>query len=168
MWNVLRAVALTVCLIARPAGALDVGQMAPDFKSTTFAGQAVDLASHQGKVVYLDFWASWCAPCRKTLPWMNELPGKYAGQGLAVLAVNEDSKPVLAEAMMQEQRAGFTTVADEGGRIASAYALPTMPSSFLIDRQGRVRAVFRGFREGDHLEIESQINKLLSDEEGVK
>lgn len=167
MWHFHRAVAF-VLLIASPVLALEVGQAAPDFNSTTFSGQTINLASQQGKVVYLDFWASWCAPCRKTLPWMSELQQKYAGQGLAVLAVNEDSKPLLAEAMIKEQQAGFTTVADTGGRIASAYALPAMPSSFLIDRQGRVHAVFRGFREGDELEIESQINKLLADDQGVK
>ena len=150
-------------LLGVPAHAIDVGQSAPQFSSVSVAGARVDLSQYRGQVVYLDFWASWCGPCRLTLPWMNSMQKKYATQGLTVLAVNEDSKRESVDQALRDLSPSFTALLDSGGAIATQFSLPTMPSSFLIDREGNVRAVFKGFHEGDDALIEKQIQELLAD-----
>jgi cytochrome c biogenesis protein CcmG, thiol:disulfide interchange protein DsbE len=123
----------------------------------------LDLDAYKGKVVYLDFWASWCNPCRQSFPWMNDLQQTYGAQGLVVIGVNVDHDRQPADEFLQRYGAQFKILYDPEGKIASAYNFRDMPTSFLIGRDGAVHYVHRGFypdKEGAYL---SQILSLLDD-----
>lgn len=116
-----------------------------------------------GKVVLLDFWASWCEPCRHSFPWMAELQRRYADEGLIVVAVNLDQDRRLAEHFLAATPAAFRIEYDPAGTIATQFGVSAMPMSFLIDRTGRVRARHVGFREAQRPEREASLLKLLEE-----
>lgn len=125
--------------------------------------QQFDPALYKGQVVYLDFWASWCVPCRLSFPWMNGLQREYAGKGLTIVAVNVDHDAAAAQQFLNQVPASFKIVYDPSGKIARNYALRGMPTSFLIGRDGAVRFQHDGFsreREGEYL---AHINTLIGE-----
>lgn len=121
----------------------------------------VILSELKGKVVYLDFWASWCLPCQLSFPWMHDIKRDYAEQGLEIIAVNLDKDKLLAEAFLKEMDINFEVVYDKSGSVASEYKIKGMPSSYLIGRDGRVYASHIGFREEDKVQLEQAIQGLL-------
>ena len=133
-----------------------------------FAGSAaradeLDLSAYRGKVVYLDFWASWCVPCRLSFPWMNQLQQLYGPKGLAVVAVDVDRDRALGEEFLKQVPAAFRVVYDPSGHIARAYDFREMPTSVLIGRDGKPHFVHDGFfpdKEGEYL---AHLNTLLAD-----
>jgi thiol-disulfide isomerase/thioredoxin len=135
-------------------------ETAPNFALPTDKG-TLTLADLKGKVVYLDFWASWCPPCRKSFPWMNEMESRYARQGLAVVAVNVDKNPTLAAKFLDEVPAHFAVAYDQQGTVAESYHVPGMPSSFIIDRSGKIRTVHIGFREDESSALEETLRTAL-------
>jgi cytochrome c biogenesis protein CcmG/thiol:disulfide interchange protein DsbE len=137
------------------------GETAPSFALPTDAG-IVKLADLKGKVVYLDFWASWCPPCRKSFPWMNEMQQRYGRQGFAVVAVDVDKTRDLASKFLHEVPADFIVAYDPEGGVADSYQVQGMPSSFIIDRNGQIREVHVGFRDGDTDDIESTLQAVLA------
>lgn len=141
--------------------ALDLGKLPPPISAQDAAGKAVDLNSYRGKVVYLDFWASWCGPCRKSFPWMNALSERYSKDGLVVLAINVDEQAADAQRFLQKYPAKFTVLYDAKGDTPRAYNIPGMPSSFVLDRQGILRLSHTGFREGSAAELEASVSNLL-------
>lgn len=122
---------------------------------------ALDLDQYAGKVVYLDFWASWCAPCRRSFPWMNEMREKYADDGLVIIGVNVDAERELADRFLAETPASFRIVHDPEGKLASEWQLLGMPNSFLINRNGEVVLRHVGFRSDTPGKLESEIRELL-------
>lgn len=118
----------------------------------------------QGKVVLVDFWASWCGPCRKSFPWLNRMQQQYSADGLLVLAVNEDSERSEAMRFLQQQPAQFAVLYDEAGALAQQYQLMGMPSSFLIDKKGQIRYRHIGFKQADIAGYEAKIRQLLAEE----
>ncbi len=116
-----------------------------------------------GKVVLVDFWASWCGPCLQSFPWMNELQQKHAGEGLVIVAVNLDQERALADAFLQKVPAKFRLEFDPAGNIARQFDVQAMPTSFLIDRSGRVRARHAGFKDKHRAGREEQIEQLLKE-----
>jgi thiol-disulfide isomerase/thioredoxin len=116
-----------------------------------------------GKVVLLDFWASWCEPCRHSFPWMSELQRRYQDAGLVVLAVNLDQDRRLAEQFLAAHPAGFRVEYDPAGAIATQFGVGAMPMSFVIDRSGRVREKHLGFRRAQTSEREASLLKLLEE-----
>lgn len=121
----------------------------------------VQLEKHKGKVVYLDFWASWCKPCQKSFPWLYDIKQSYANQGFEVIAVNLDKDRKLADAFLQELKVNFLVAFDESGKSAADFKLKGMPSSYLIGRDGKVYASHIGFREDDKAMLEQAIKTLL-------
>lgn len=121
----------------------------------------VDLAALKGRVVYLDFWASWCGPCRKSFPWMSDMQARYTSQGLSVVAVNLDQDQALAAKFLATYPPGFTVAFDPQGTSAEHYDVKGMPSSYLIDRTGRIHARHVGFRDQDAAALEEEVRKLL-------
>jgi cytochrome c biogenesis protein CcmG/thiol:disulfide interchange protein DsbE len=156
------SVALALCLAAAAAGAVGVGEAAPGFSLPTGGGPPIALDNLRGQVVYVDFWASWCGPCRRSFPWMNELQQRYADRGLAIVAINVDKKRADAERFLQANPAHFSVVYDPEGATALAYDVPGMPSSYLIDRRGRVVDAEPGFRDERKGAREAAIAKLLA------
>ncbi|OUS32843.1 thioredoxin [Thalassotalea sp. 42_200_T64] len=120
------------------------------------------LADNKGKVIYLDFWASWCVPCRKSFPWMNEMQVKYAEQGLKIITVNVDVEKFLADEFLQENPANFTVIYDPNGAIAKEFKLKGMPSSYLLDKAGKPVSAHVGFFNNKKAEYEAEIAKLLA------
>ena len=154
-------VAIAAAALALPAQALDVGDAAPAFTLATAGGDPVGVERLRGKVVYVDCWASWCGPCKRSFPWMNALQRKYGAKGLAIVAVNVDKKRADAERFLAQTPAEFTVVYDAPGATPAAYGVKGMPSSYLIDAQGTVVAVEQGFREERAAELDARIGALL-------
>ena len=153
---------LCCALFIPVALALDAGQAAPDFTLSAADGRPVQLSALRGKVVYLDFWASWCGPCRQSFPWMNAMHDKYGSTGLAVVGVNVDQRRPDAEKFLAQVPAQFAVAYDPQGTSPKLYAVKGMPSSVLIDPQGRVLRTHVGFRAEDRAELESAIRAALS------
>jgi cytochrome c biogenesis protein CcmG/thiol:disulfide interchange protein DsbE len=151
---------LLIGLLSFPVFA-STNQPAPDFSLPTAQGE-IELNKLQGQVVYLDFWASWCGPCRKSFPWMKAMQSRYGRDGLKVIAVNLDKKREQAEKFLEELQAQFTVAFDPEGKVAEQYQLVGMPTSFLIDRQGRIHSTHIGFREPDKGRMEAEIQALLT------
>lgn len=146
--------------IASNAFAQAVGQPAPSF-DVPGTSSSVRLADLKGKVVYVDFWASWCAPCKQSFPWMNDMQAKYGPRGLQVIGVTVDRRREDAEKFLAATPAKFAVAFDTTGKVAEAYQPKGMPTSFLIGADGVVRAVHVGFKESDRTELERQIEAAL-------
>jgi cytochrome c biogenesis protein CcmG, thiol:disulfide interchange protein DsbE len=142
-----------------------VGDPAPDFRAKAVTGESkeVALSGLRGQVVLVDFWGTFCEPCKRSFPRLQTLSQKYAGQGLRVVGVSEDEPedkgkiPLFADTY----GAKFALVWDDDKAIARAYKPETMPSSFLIDRQGVVRYAHVGFHDGDEAQLDREIRALL-------
>jgi cytochrome c biogenesis protein CcmG/thiol:disulfide interchange protein DsbE len=126
----------------------------------------LDLSQYRGKVVYLDFWASWCLPCRQSFGWMNKLRDAYSDKDLVIIAVNLDTDREQAQAFLDKIPARFDIVYDPDGRTAEAYQLKGMPSSFLIDRKGRVTETTVGFQHSETGKLEARIRELTAKRQG--
>jgi cytochrome c biogenesis protein CcmG, thiol:disulfide interchange protein DsbE len=142
------------------AHALDKGDKAADFTLPGKAGM-VKLSDMAGSVIYLDFWASWCGPCRQSFPWMNQMQAKYKAKGFQVLAVNLDTKTDDAIKFLAQVPANFTVAFDSKGQTPRVYGVKGMPTSYLIDRNGKVLWQHVGFRPADKEELEKQIQAAL-------
>lgn len=159
--------ALTVPFIFLPAArAVEPGDRAPDFALKDLRGGTVKLSSLRGKVVVLDFWASWCTPCKKELPALDALAQRWAKEGrkdIVVVAVNIDNDRSNAEKFLRAAKisASIRVLLDPGGSVAARYDLPTMPTSFVIDRKGIVRHVHAGYRAGDERRLAQEAESLL-------
>ena len=125
------------------------------------AADAFNLDDYQGKVVVLDFWASWCVPCRRSFPWMNEMQQKYADEGLVVIAVNLDNQASDADAFLQKYPAKFSIHYDHERQLAREYSVEAMPSSFLIGRDGTIVERHLGFKVAKTDEYEAAIVAAL-------
>lgn len=154
---------LTAGLLCPPlAGAQGVGRPAPELGLKTLdGGPVLELHQFRGQVVYLDFWATWCGPCQQSLPVLQGWHRELADRGFRVVGVNEDGDVKKAAAMAQRLQLTFPSISDSKGEVAGRYALPGMPASFLIDQQGRIRRVFKGFRPSEEKDIEREIAALL-------
>lgn len=135
-------------------------QQADDFTLTGVQGD-VSLAQYRGKVVYLDFWASWCGPCRQSFPWMDRMATRYGPDGLVVIAINLDKERALADQFLSEQQTRFPIAFDPRGEVAERYDVQVMPSSYLIDRHGEIKLRHRGFQSDKADLLESEIRALL-------
>ena len=159
--SILISILLTGMTVVHIAGAAESHtKAAPTFILPMESGQ-VRLADLYGKVVYLDFWASWCGPCRSSFPWMNEMQTRYGGQGLVIVAINLDKDKSLADRFLVQLPAKFNVAFDPYGTIAGQYQIIGMPTSFLIDRNGNIHQRHTGFRDKDKADLELQIRQLI-------
>ena len=127
------------------------------------ASSSLDLGALHGRVVYLDFWASWCGPCKQSFPWMESMKTAYAAQGLEIVTVNLDSKRADADKFLEQFHPTFDVRFDPKGELAELYKVHGMPSSLLIDRQGVTRFSHVGFRPIDAAVYEGQLRELLAE-----
>ena len=121
----------------------------------------LDLARLRGKIVLVDFWASWCEPCRHSFPWLNAMQAKYADRGLIVIGVNVDRERADADRFLRDVPATFQIVYDPAGALATRFDLPGMPASYIIGRTGDVVAHHIGFRSGLSADREAELKQLL-------
>jgi thiol-disulfide isomerase/thioredoxin len=166
MWGIAAAVALPfLFVLPRHAGAVGPGNRMPDVAPPQLGSPAAPLAfaSLRGSVVYVDFWASWCVPCRLSMPALDGLYRKYRARGLRVVGVNKDVAPADAERFLKRFEVSFPLVADGNDAVARAFDVQAMPSGYLVDRRGVVRYVHRGFTGETAAALASEIELLLKD-----
>jgi thiol-disulfide isomerase/thioredoxin len=125
--------------------------------------QRYNMAQFRGRVLYVDFWASWCGPCAQSFPFMNGLDREFRDQGLQVLGINVDEKPRDALTFLVKHPAGFHIAADSTGQCPKAFGVKAMPSSYLIDRNGVIRHVHLGFRPGQANQLRDKVLQLLAE-----
>lgn len=130
--------------------------------------QSLDLADYRGKVVVVDFWASWCIPCRQSFPWFNAMHDKYGDDGLVIVGVNTDSDAMEAQRFLEEIPAKFEIVFDPEGDLAREYDVVAMPSSYVFGRDGELVTRHLGFLRSKREEYESVIRHLIAVESDVE
>lgn len=145
-------------LAAMPrAHALSDGDPVPDFSLTALTGDAKNLSAFAGKIVLVNFWASWCAPCREELPQLQRLHSRFQNSDFAVVGINIDKEPANAQRFANLLGITFTTFLDPDHTVIERFKAKAMPSSYLIDRTGTVRQVFYGYNQQKMLAMEAAV-----------
>lgn len=126
--------------------------------------ETLDLAKYRGSVVVLDFWASWCVPCKRSFPWLNEMHARYADKGLVIIGVNVDKDADEARAFLEKYPAQFRIHYDPDGELAEEFGVRGMPSSFVIGRDGQLAAQHLGFKVKKQAEYEATLATTLQQE----
>ena len=141
-----------------------VGEATPACTLTSLDGKpAPDLQKLQGEVVYVDFWASWCPPCVRSFPFMDQLEHEFKDQGLHVIGVNLDEKLTDAEVFLEKYPVEFDIALDPDKQCVKDFGVMAMPTSYLIDRKGVIRHIHQGFREGEAEKLRLAIEYLLTE-----
>lgn len=144
--------------------AIEAGGAAPDCTLTGIGDSSTyDTRQFRGKVVYVDFWASWCGPCAKSFPFLNQLHNALKEKGLQVIGVNLDENPEDAKAFLTDYPVDFPVAADTGEQCARKFDVKAMPSSYLVDRNGIVRHVHFGFRSDEAEDVRKLVEQLLAE-----
>jgi thiol-disulfide isomerase/thioredoxin len=154
-------VAVLACLVVNPASgaAPKVGEPFPKLDAFELEGK---LPETTGKVVLIDFWASWCGPCQKAFPTLKQLHTTYANRGFLVLAVSVDEKKAAMNTFLKKQTPEFPVMRDAKGKLSEAIGLDTVPTSFLVGRDGKVRAIHQGFDgENSSKQLTAEIETAL-------
>jgi len=154
------ALALAPCAMA-----IEAGSAVPPLALARLAepAQSISLASLRGSVVYVDFWASWCVPCRLSMPALDALYRRHRDRGFAVVGINKDVTPADAERFLKRVPVTFPLALDAQDAAARAFEVKAMPSGYLVDRKGVIRHVHRGFTAETAAAIEGEIEALLKE-----
>ena len=158
-------VTATIVLGTAFAGDPDkIGSPAPPFSGTATNGEVITLSDYKGTVVLLDFWASWCGPCRQELPFMIDLYNEYHAAGFVILAVNIDDQRENAQAFLDELggQVPFPVIVDPEKHLPALYEIEAMPTSVFIDKKGIVRYWHDGFKASDQQRYRDELTTLLN------
>jgi cytochrome c biogenesis protein CcmG/thiol:disulfide interchange protein DsbE len=160
-----RLFAVLLAAFSTAAFALEAGAPWPSLSAPRLgeSGAALELAALKGKVVYVDFWASWCVPCRLSMPALDAMYRKHASQGFMVVGFNKDVELADAQRFLQRVPVTFPLVQDADDAAARAFDVKAMPSGYLVDRKGVVRKVHRGFTQETATTLENEIEVLLKE-----
>ena len=156
------AVFVFAAIFNLPVHAIDADLLAPDF-SLPGVSSEIKLSDFKGQLVYLDFWASWCGPCKKSFPWMNAMQSKYAAQGFKIIAINLDAKSEDGKRYLNSVQANFDIAFDAKGIVPRLYQVKGMPSSFLIGRDGKILMQHAGFNDTSGAKLEAQIVSFIKE-----
>ena len=156
---------LCLCVVPHAAIAVEAGAAAPEVAGPWLgkSNEAVKLSALRGQVVYVDFWASWCVPCRISMPALDGLYRKHGARGFVVVGVNKDATGADALRFLQRTAVSFPLVSDQDDKAARAFDVKAMPSGYLVDRRGVVRHVHRGFTAETAALVEREIEELLKE-----
>ena len=157
----LTAVLLLAAGLARAAA--PEPQPAPDFELPSRSGEAVRLGDLKGQVVMINFWATWCGPCRQEMPLLEQINAKYEPLGFTLLGVNVEPDSAGAVKWLQKVPVSFPILFDTANAVAAQFGVEGMPSSVFVDREGRVRYVHRGYKPGDEAEYADLIRSLVKE-----
>ncbi len=156
---------LILALFSSSAFAVSIGDKAPDFNIPRLETKGmISLKQYRGKVVYVDFWASWCGPCRQSLPALNKIRKEFRSKGFEVIAINLDEERDDAMEFLKEFPVAYPTARDTSGKVPEAYGLVGMPTAYLVDRKGNIQMVHEGFKKTDGAPLKAKIKKLLNQE----
>jgi len=154
-----KAVAVTVFFCSASFAATT----APDFTLKSSTGENIRLAEQRGQVVMLNFWASWCGPCRQEMPLLDNLNKKYGKMGFVLYGINVDEDTEEANKVLQKIKVNYPILFDPESKLSSLYNVDSMPFSVFIDRKGQVRHIHKGFLPGDDEKYIKQIKELISE-----
>ncbi len=143
--------------------AVQMSAAAPDFTLRSVGGANLRLQEQRGQVVLVNFWATWCGPCRQEMPHLNTLYSKYRSSGFVLLGVNIDDDPRAAADLATKLGVRFPVLLDTDKKVSRVYDMSAMPATLLIDRDGRVRHIHRGYRDGVEKTYEEQVRSLLKE-----
>jgi peroxiredoxin len=151
------------CLAALclPAAADTVKGVAPDFTLKSASGENLRLSDLRGEVVMINFWASWCGPCRQEMPLLDELYTRYKPLGFTILGVNVEEDSGKARELLENLPVTFPVVFDNQSKVSKLYEVVAMPSTVLVDRGGNLRYVHRGYKPGYEQEYQAQVRALI-------
>jgi peroxiredoxin len=155
------AVIAAALAIALPALAGLAGAPAPQFTLTTRAGRDVSLTQYRGQVVMINFWASWCGPCRQEMPLLESIYKKYNRLGFTLLGVNVEPDSKAADDWLKSTPVTFPILYDKESKVSKLYDVAGMPSTVIIDRSGKLRVLHRGYKPGDENEYLDSIRSLI-------
>ena len=162
-WRAIVALLLAATAALAGAGPLAPAAPAPDFTLRTLDGQKLRLGEQRGQVVLVNFWATWCGPCRQEMPHLNKLYEKYKSSGFVLLGVNVDDDTAQVAGVASKLGVKFPVLPDSDKRVSRQYDVNAMPSTVLIDRDGRVRYLHRGYQNGYETTYDKQIRELLKE-----
>lgn len=152
---------LSVFAVSTMAASDLTGQLAPDFALKSATGENLRLSEYRGDVVMINFWATWCGPCRQEMPLLDELYGRYQRVGFSLLGINIDDDSRRAMAMVDELGVSFPVLFDEHKEVSKLYQVEAMPVTLLLDREGTVRYVHHGYKPGYEQKYLDEIRSLL-------
>jgi peroxiredoxin len=153
---------LATVLVALPlCAAVDTNSPAPDFTLTAQSGKPVGLTQFKGQVVMLNFWASWCGPCRQEMPLLDSIYKKYGKLGFTMIGVNVEPDSKAANDWLKQTPVTFPILYDTDSKVSKLYGVSGMPSTVIVDRKGTVRMIHRGYKPGDEEEYLSSIRSLM-------
>ena len=156
----LAALALSLALSAS-AHAVGLKDSAPDFTLKSLEGSNLRLEEYRGQVVLINFWASWCGPCRQEMPLLDRLHHRYEDTGFAVLGVNVEGEAAPAQEIVDKTNVTFPILIDDSQKVSELYNLQAMPSTVVIDRDGVVRYIHLGYKPGDEAKYVEVVKKLI-------
>ncbi len=159
--HAIKKIGLTLMLFT--SGSLFAADPAPEFTLKSSTGENVRLAEQRGQVVFLNFWASWCGPCRQEMPLLDGMSKKYGKMGLVLYGVNVEQDNAAAKKMIADMKVTFPILFDPESKLSSLYKVDAMPTSVVIDKKGNIRYVDRGYKAGDENKYRQQILELLGE-----
>lgn len=141
--------------------ALEIGDTAPNFTLKSRDGKNVKLSEYRGSVVMLNFWASWCGPCRQEMPLLEKMSKRYGKLGFVLLGVNTEGDPTLANNFLKDITVTFPILYDTSKKVSQDYGVSAMPTTVIVDRNGKVRYIHYGYKSGDEKKYKKAIKKLI-------
>lgn len=148
-------------LILLPAMAAVTGSAAPDFTLKSASGENLKLSEYRGEVVLINFWASWCGPCRQEMPALDELHNRYRALGFTVLGVNVEEDSRKAREVLKDLQVSFPVLLDDRSTVSRLYDIVAMPSTVLVDRNGNIRYLHKGYQPGLEDVYLQQVRELI-------
>ncbi len=152
---------LLASVLSVAIAATEMNEPAADFTLKSLSGKNIKLSEYAGNVVLLNFWASWCAPCRLEMPLLNDLHNKYEKLGFVVLGVNVEEQTGPARSYIADRPVDFPILFDDRNEVSKKYNVVAMPTTVMIDRNGNMRYLHQGYQPGDEKKYQKMIKKLV-------
>jgi peroxiredoxin len=147
--------------ILTPVNAASIQGKAPNFTLKSNSGKNVKLSELRGQVILLNFWASWCGPCRQEMPLLEKLQKRYSALGFTVLGVNVEEDPSKAKTLLKDISVSFPILFDTQNKVSKQYKVSAMPSTVMIDRDGNMRYLHKGYKPGDEAQYMKWVKQLI-------
>lgn len=155
---------LIAVLLNSAVHAAKEGELLPQCPDAIYGNQdRLDFTAYSGKVVLVDFWATWCPPCKKSMPFLNSLRNELINQGFEIVAINVDENSEEAKHYLAQNPVDYPIAFDPNGKCPGIFDVKAMPSSYLVDKSGKIRHVHLGFRDEDQSVLREQISALLAE-----